>query len=139
MKINLSNYIEDQIEYFIEIFKSNGWDQEDIAYVSKKTNLQDWDLGIVFYGELLEYSEGKEDIITPWIVGKIEVETTDDIKLRSYASFILNELEKLNIHAFHDEDTYKGYFAKETHKGWTELKFYVNMEYPDGYWQNHTL
>ena len=40
---------------------------------------------------------------------------------------------------FKDEDSFMGYFSKEDHKGWTKLKFYINEEYPKGYWGNHTL
>lgn len=137
--LNLYNYIDDQIEFFIEKFKNAGWIQEDIQYVCKKTDLQDWDLGIVFYAELLEYREEGREVITPWVVGKLEVEETDYKKLKLYTSFVIQELKKMGIKPFHDEDSFMGYFAKHDNKGWTELKFYINSEYPDGYWENHTL
>jgi len=137
--INLKPYIDDQLFFFIEKFKEHGWKQEDIQYVTKKTNLQEWDLGIVFYGELLEYTEEDQDMITPWIVGRVEIEETDDLKIKACKSFILEELESMGLHPFHDEDAYMGYFSKESHQGWTKLKFYLNKFYPDGYWENHTL
>jgi len=138
-RINLRNYIDDQLEFFIEKFKENGWKQEDIHYVSKNTDLQEWPLGIVFYSELLEYTEKKKEVLTPWIVGRLEVETTEYDKLFEYADFILNELDQIDIHPFYDEDSFRGYFSKSNHQGWTKLKFYINKEYPDGYWENHTL
>jgi len=139
-RINLRNYVNEQLEFFIEKFKENGWKQEDIHYVSKDTELQEWPLGIVFYSELLEYREdNRREVLTPWIVGELEIETTEYDKLFEYADFILNELNQMNISPFHDEDSFRGYFAKSSHKGWTELKFYINKEYPKGYWENHTL
>ena len=138
-KINLRNYIDGQLEFFIEKFKENGWKQEDTHYVTMKTDLQDWDLGIVFYSEILEYEEEGRDVLTPWIVGRLEVEETDYSKLIKYARFILSELDEMGIKPFHDEDSFHGYFAKHENKGWTEIKFYINKEYPDGYWENHTL
>lgn len=142
--INLRSYIDDQLYFFIEKFKKHGWDQEDIHYVSKKTDLQDWPLGIVFYGELLEYTDKNFggnylNMITPWICGRLDIETTDDQDLRDYAGFILNELKIMRLKPFHDEDSFNGYFSKEEHKGWTQLKFYLNKFYPDGYWENHIL
>jgi hypothetical protein len=137
--INLASYTDDQIIFFIEKFKENGWKQEDLQYVNKETDIQDWPLGIVFYPELLEYTEDGKDMITPWICGEVEIETTDDLKLKVYKNFILKELEDMDLNPFHDEDAFYGYFAKNTHKGWTELKFYINKFYPDGYWQNHIL
>ena len=56
-----------------------------------------------------------------------------------YKSFVLEELNKMELHPFHDEDAFYGHFAKSEHKGWTELKFYLNKNYKDGYWENHTL
>lgn len=139
--INLRNYVNDQLFYFIEKFKEHGWKQEDISYVTKVTHLQEWSLGIVFYSELLEYTQDGPylNMLTPWVVGRLEVETTDHNKLRDYTDFIIDELEKMRLKPFHDEDSFMGYFAKEDNKGWTELKFYLNKHYPDGYWENHTL
>jgi len=137
--INLAQYTDDQVIFFIEKFKENGWEQEDFQYVNKETDLQDWPLGIVFYPELLEYTEDGKDMITPWICGEVEIETTYVEDLREYTKFILSELESMDLNPFHDEDAYMGYFAKDTREGWTELKFYLNKYYPNGYWENHTL
>ena len=137
--INLRNYIDNQLFFFIEKFKEYGWKQEDIHYVTKVTDFQDWPVGVVFYSELLEYTESRHEKLTPWIVGKLEVEKTEHSELVEYTNFILDELEKMGIKPFHDEDAFMGYFAKENHNGWTELKFYINQYYPDGYWENHTL
>ena len=102
-------------------------------------DLQEWPVGIVFYSELLEYEEEGRDVLTPWIVGRLEVEETDYNKLIKYARFILSELDEMGITPFHDEDSFHGYFAKHGNKAWTEIKFYINEEYPNGYWENHTL
>lgn len=138
-RINLRNYVDSQLMFFIEKFKKHGWKQEDNEYVCKKTDLQDWDLGIVFYSELLEYMENGRQVLTPWICGSIEIEVTDYPELKEYARFILDELEQMDIKPFRDEDAFLGYFSKTDNKGWTELRFYINEEYPKGYWENHTL
>jgi len=139
--INLKPYVDDQLFFFIEKFKEHGWNQEDTQYVCKKTDLQEWNLGIVFYCELLEYTDGGKylNMITPWVAGEIEVKTTDEQELRKYTAFIRNELDEMKLNPFHDEDSFMGYFSKEDHKGWTKLKFYLNKHYPEGYWENHTL
>ena len=137
--INLRYWVDNQLYYFIEKFKKHGWKQIDIHYIEKETHLQDWPVGVVFYSELLEYTENKEEVLTPWIVGRLEIETTDHLKLREYTDFILDELNKMEVKPFHDEDSFMGYFSKEDHDGWTQLKFYINMYYPGGYWGNHTL
>jgi len=146
--INLRKYIDDQLYFFIEKFKEIGWKQEDVHYISKKVDFQDRSLGIVFYSELLEYSD-KEfgnnylNMLCPWIVGRIEInnEKEENILpiLRSATDFIKEEVKLIGWKMFHDEDAFFGYFSRHNGRGYTRLKFYLNKEYPNGHWENHTL
>ena len=65
------------------------------------------------------------------------------VKLREYMDkqieFFVEKFVKNGWKMFHDEDSYRGYFSKEDKNGYTRLKFYLNREYPKGYWQNHVL
>ena len=138
-KFNLSTWVDKACQFYVDKFKENGWVQEDLTYVYKKTDFTEYPVGVVFYAKLLEYYEDGKNVITPWITGRLEVETTDDLKLKAYKSFILEELDQMGLHAFHDEDAFYGHFTKKVNKGWTELNFYLHPFYPDGYWENHTL
>lgn len=138
-RVNLKNYIDSQLNFFINKFIEIGWKREDLHYITKKIYSQNWNLGIVFYSELLEYREERKQVLTPWIVGMLEIKETDYHKLSKYADFIKEEVEKIGWKMFHDEDAFQGYFSKEENKGWTKLKFYINEEYSGGFWENHTL
>ena len=40
---------------------------------------------------------------------------------------------------FHDEDAFCGYFSREVHQDMVTFKMYLNPDFPEGYWSNHTL
>jgi hypothetical protein len=147
--ITLRKYLDDQIGFFMKKFMEIGWEQEDAAYIFKRTPFivnpdaknEDYKhgFGISFYPELLEYREDGEEVLCPWVVGDIEIENPSDETLRSVADFIKEEVQKIGWNMFHDEDAFRGHFAKDKKHSWTKLKFYLNQSYPEGYWQNHTL
>lgn len=147
--IKLREYMDKQIGFFVEKFIEIGWDQEDTSYIFKRTPFltnsdarnedYQYGFGIVFYADFLEYEEEGQDLLIPWVVGKIEIENPTEKILKNVTDFIKEEVEKIGWNMFHDEDSYRGYFSKENKNGWTQLRFYLNQEYPKGYWQNHTL
>ena len=158
-KINLWNDMKKQLDFFINKFKEIEWKQEDTYYIFKKVNFlvnpearnndYKYGFGIVFYSDLLSYTENNKYILTPWVCGKISIENNPNIKypvdcprLDKVANFIKEELKKINWKPFYDEDSFKGIFSKPELRKNTEnieIKFYLNKEYPKGYWQNHTL
>jgi len=147
--VKLREYMDLQIDFFVQKFVEIGWDQEDTSYIFKRTSFltnsaarnedYQYGFGIVFYSEFLEYEEEGQDLLIPWVAGKIEIENPTEEILKNVTDFIKEEVEKIGWNMFHDEDSYRGYFSKENKNGWTQLRFYLNQEYPKGYWQNHTL
>lgn len=103
---------------------------------------------MVLYAELLSYTEDSKYMLTPWICGRISV-TPEDIKdqksserLRFIAKTIQNDLKQLNIKAFFDEDAFLYNFSRpefNQRRDSVSIKFYINKDYPDGYWENHTI
>jgi hypothetical protein len=147
--VKLNEYMNNQIQFFVERFKEIGWKQEDISYLFKRTpfmsspdaNNDDYryGLGMVLYADFLKYEEEGQDLLIPWVVGRVEIENPTEEILKNVTDFIKAEVGNIGWKMFHDEDAYRGYFSKEDKKGWTQLKFYLNREYPNGYWQNHAL
>jgi len=147
--VKLREYMDNQIAFFVQKFMGNGWNMEDVAYLHKRTPfLTDADaknedyrygFGIVFYADFLRYEEEGQDLLAPWVVGRAEIENPTEEILKNVAEFIKAEVEAIGWKMFHDEDSYGGYFSKEDKNGYTRLKFYLNREYPNGYWQNHAL
>jgi hypothetical protein len=162
-KINLNDYMDKQLDFFIEKFKKIGWKQEDTHYIFKRVGFETnpsarnkdykYGFGIVFYAELLNYSEinnGKtEEVLTPWVVCRIQIDKNENIKypidcprLQKVVNFIKEEIKKIEWKPFYDEDAFKNNFSRPKIKenmSSVEIKFYLNMEYPNGHWENHTL
>ncbi len=66
----------------------------------------------------------------------------DDKNIKNIVKWVVeNVLNKLSIKPFKDEDAYLGYFSFEKNEACGELifSFYVNPDYPDGWWENHAL
>ena len=163
-RINLRNYMDEQLFFFIKKFKENGWKQEDTHYVFKRTDFivnpsarnedYKYGFGIVFYAELLEYSETNDqkrrvEVLTPWVCCRIQIDENKDVKypsdcprLEKVIEFMQKEFKEMGLEPFYDEDAYRQNFSRPEIKQnmeSVEIKFYLNMEYPDGYWENHTL
>jgi hypothetical protein len=148
--INLANYVDDQINFFVEKFKSIGWKQEDLAYLFKRTpflvnpearNIDyQYGFGLVFYSQLLQYGYGKNEMLTPWVVGRVELESPTSEILKNVTDFIKEEVKNIGWKMFYDEDSFRNNFSKEERRdGYIRLKFYLNKYYSAGWWENHTL
>lgn len=155
MKINLESQLQEEIEYFIEVFNNNGWFREDQAYITKKTSFvinptsknedSKYTLGLVLYPELLSYGDESKTgnyITTPWINCRFELEYNklNENIVDSVAKFLLDELKTMNIFPFKDEDALYGFLTRSKNKqGYNQHSFYINRDYPKGHWYNHTL
>jgi len=158
-KINLREVMEDQLDFFVKKFIENGWKQEDLHYVNKRVGFLTnpdaknddckYGFGIVFFTELLGYSEDGVNMLTPWVVGRISIDKNPDVKypsdcpkLQKVTEYMKKEFKKLGLKPFYDEDAFYGNFSRpepRQNTGDVTIKFYINMDYPDGYWENHTL
>lgn len=160
MNINLRTAIDDEIEWHVQNFISLGWVQEDISYLTKNIGIvtnpdsknEEWktSIGFVLYPELLEYTvrenvDGKrriEPTTCPWICGRITMTKDENEKYQIYskrvnevAEYMKEELKKLPIKPFYDEDAFHGVFSRPKDKlnGFIEFSFYINKDYPKGY------
>lgn len=151
----------EQLDYFIEKFKSIGYKEEDLHYLIRDTNIIlhpdsrnekfKTQFGMVLYMELLSYSEKNDNfsyMLTPWVCCRVTISPEDmkyqmdSPRLKKLATFIQKDLETLGLNAFFDEDSFmKNFTRPELHKDGdsVNIKFYVNKHYPEGYWENHTI
>jgi hypothetical protein len=151
MKINIAKEIEKEIQSIIEILIKKYPDtvQSDIGYVEISTPFltnpdarnEEWKTkaGLVFYPELLNYSENREEATVPWICVRLELENVNNNTERDLLKWISNRFSEVNLKPFYDEDSYLNNWRKEENRGWNKYRMYINPDYPDGYWENHTL
>jgi len=155
---NLYPEVVEQLDYFVEKFKSIGWKQEDLHYLIRDTDFITHpdsvnekfkhQFGMVLYAKLLSYNEDNKYNLTPWICCSITI-SPEDIKyqsdskrLKQVANLIKSDLSTLGIKPFSDEDSFQGNFSKpQLHKDRdsVSMQFYINKDYPNGYRENHTI
>jgi hypothetical protein len=129
MNTDISKTTDKEIQEIIEKLKAIGYKQEDECYVSKGK------LGLVLYPALLCYSNA----IVPWISVKMGFENIDESNARLIALALKIELESIGYTPFKDEDAFAGCASIERHPHWIEIKLYINPDFPNGLWENHTL
>lgn len=160
MKINLDRYIEQELSLMVRIFKDTGdWEQIDIHALESKIKFGGKKIILVFYPELLSYTyvwqEGagvyndarnkrSEDITTPWIACRVELEGEQDKEQHFKVLSALKKWleEKIKIKPFYDEDAPLGIYSRQCSaysRDWTKYVFYMNFDYPNGWWENHAL
>jgi hypothetical protein len=160
MKLNLHSYLQTELDNLVTIMRNcDGWKQID-CYTFESTKLFGGkEIILVFYPELLTYGyvyfegagvydNGKnrksEDWTTPWIACRVELEGEQNTP---WHHDVLKELkewakEKLPWQPFFDEDACYGIYSRQCSaysRDWTEYIFYINPDYPKGWWENHTL
>ena len=150
MKCNLKKYLDIDINIISKILLSTGdLSQIDIQAFEFKNKIDNLRLILVIYPELLfydySYKEGNdekfitEDSIVPWIACKFELEGTFE-EHQSTLKLLKEWInDKLIIKPFYDEDATYGIFSRKKENGWVEYKFYLNPDYKNGWWYNHTL
>lgn len=123
--------------------------------VNPTANNDDYLNGSLIYlsVDLLNYTTGnrreREDVLTPWVKCTFGVEydknekyPQDEKRIREIVGWVKkNIVEKLPFKAFYDEDAYSGNFSwdKKENLGSIYFSFYVNPDFPEGFWENHTL
>ena len=154
MKIDIAETTDREIQDIIgKLIKKEGYYQADEAYIEVQTPFlinpnsrnEEWKRKneLIHYPELISYYNGNNWITVPWICIKVEIEdsdyVTDDSKQRELCKWIVNELAEVGYKPFYDEDAFAGHFKKENRKGYMILKTYINPDFPNGFWSNHTL
>ncbi len=161
MNINLYNKIQDEINYFINIFVKNGWTinefkdgvekqvEFDVNPSAVNTYCKNL-ISIYFkYNLLTYYKKDTGCVITPWIKCNIHIENNEYIeyinecpRLINVVEYIRLELDRIGLKPFFDEDSFYNIFCKPKENknvGSVSTSFYLNIDYPGGFWCNHTL
>jgi len=159
MNINLDRYIEQELNLLDAIILETGdWKQIDIHAYESLIEFGGKKLILVTYGELLGYGyvwqEGRgacdsrktrsEEVVTPWLACRIELQGNQSTKGHSDVLKALKDwaYDKMPWRPFYDEDATYGIFRITTSpygRDETRYTFYVNPDYPTGWWENHTL
>lgn len=152
METNIAKVTDLEIELIIHKLVKDDFKQVDEAYVEVETPFticndcpnkdRESTLGIVLYPELLSYHNDKEWVTIPWICLKMELEghhLMDEKIQREIVKWVKERFEKNGYTPFKDEDAFAQHATRNEHKGWVELKMYINPDFPDGYWSNHAL
>lgn len=154
--LNLWPEAEKEVQFFVEKFVQNGWQQDDTSYIHKgvdfitspDANNEEWKrkVSLVLYPSLLGYGRDGKEVTEVWIKCRTTVmqpsegPAYDNDLLVNVAKFLQKEIEAIGWKAFYDEDAFHGNFTRpEGGKDYTEFAFYLNQAYPEGYWENHTL
>jgi hypothetical protein len=151
-KINIAEELDGEISEVVKkLIKEECCEQVDVAYIEIKTPFElnpdapnkDWinKVGMVFYPELITYTENGKSMNTPWIACRIELENISDEKLiGDLLKWLVDLLKKSGYKPFMDEDAkWNHWKADNSHKDWKEYTCYINPSYPDGYWENHAI
>jgi len=155
MKINLYKYLDQETTIVNQMLQKTGWKMIDDMYLEREFSGRK--VGVVIYPELLRYEyvyrpgygqsgiekekRTHETHIIPWIACRMEFPDDEAV------SDILKEVkewlkENFPLKAFYDEDATHGIYAKKCSaysRDWTKYIFYVNPDFPEGWWENHTL
>lgn len=154
MKINLDPYLQMELTLITRLFESKGWTTEDEHAVRKKFDGKE--IYLVFYPELLSYEytytpgDSSNDSKTvseyhriPWIACRMEFEGEEVKDHEKYLTAVKEWVDKnIPLKPFYDEDATYGIYAKKCSpysRDWTQYIFYLNPDFPDGWWQNHAL
>lgn len=134
MKENFQTRVQQDIDKVIEALLDVGFEYVDNNYLEYED--EDMPIYVHLYPEFLTYSTGGkgkpiETLLEVWIACEIE-----DDEIDTAGNIVKELLKKSYLKPFKDEDAIKGIFAR---KGEYKIAFYMNPDYPQGYWQNHVL
>lgn len=152
---NLYDQVDEEINFFAQKFTEAGWTREDDAYLYKDVGFdvhpdaanEEWKTkaSLTLFPELLSYTENSKYILSPWLACKISVANGEgqDERLKELTSLLVKDIESFGFKTFYDEDApFGGKFVRPEEKenmGSYSTRCYINKDYPNGYWENHTL
>jgi hypothetical protein len=150
MIINIAEQVEKEISLIMDrlVLHDPNFEVVDNSYLEVKTPFlinpdsrdDEWKpkIGVVLYPELLTYNFGQQ-YVTPWICVRFELETKDMTIHRELCKWFVDKFKAIGIEPFMDEDATWNHYKKEERNGYTKYHLYVNPDYPNGHWENHTL
>ncbi len=150
-KVNISEEMDKEISDLMEaLLKNEEFEMFDEGYIEIKTPFEinpdsknpEWKnkVGMVFFPELLTYGNRDEVQRTPWIACRISLEgERDELKDGELLKWLISMIEKSGYKPFMDEDARWNHWKEEKKNGYTEYSCFVNPDYPEGHWENHTL
>jgi hypothetical protein len=150
MIINIAEQVEKEISLIMDrlVLHDPNFEVVDNSYLEVKTPFlinpdsrdDEWKpkIGVVLYPELLTYNFGQQ-YVTPWICVMFELETKDMTIHRELCKWFVDKFKAIGMEPFMDEDATWNHYKKEECNGYTKYHLYVNPDYPNGHWENHTL
>lgn len=133
--INLSDTAFYQINCIMETFQKNGWYViTDYLVISPSNCKRNYSL--MFEECLLKTG----NIKTLWIAcSTIINESETGYLCKEYGNYITSELSNMHLHPFRDQSAFMDYLKVNTLPFGMKMTFYLNTEFPNGYWENHIL
>jgi hypothetical protein len=150
-KVNISEEMDKEIGDLTEaLLKNEECEMFDEGYIEIKTPFEinpdsrnpDWKnkVGMEFFPELLVYGNGDNVQRTPWITCRISLEgERDEKQTGELLKWLISMIEESGYKPFMDEDARWNHWKEEKKNGYTEYSCFVNPDYPEGHWENHTL
>jgi hypothetical protein len=153
-KINIAEEVDREIQTLMEaLLKNEECEMFDDGYIEIQTPFEsnpdsinpesENKVGMVFFPELLTYgNEGKSNKVqrTPWIACRVSLEgERNELKDRELLKFLVSLIEKSGYKPFMDEDAKWNHWREDEGNGYIEYTCFVNPDYPEGHWENHTL
>ncbi len=150
-KLNIAVEMDQEIQDLIEaLLKNQECEMIDDGYVEIQTPFEinpdsrnpEWinKVGMVFFPELLVYGNGAQVQRTPWIACRISLEgERNEQQTGELLKWLISLIEKSGYNPFMDEDARWNHWKEEKKNGFSEYTCYVNPDYPQGHWENHTL
>lgn len=146
---NLKDKIDQDIEKVAEALLELGMDRVDDVYFElldkdnpiesalsdPQTGAPDYEFptkfAVILFPKLISY----EDKTEVWIACQVHVEND----LKGTAKMIKEFMNNIKFKPFKDEDSLLEMFKVDYSFAELYIRFYVNPDYPDGYWRNHAL
>lgn len=153
-KTDLAPEMANEIEELIVKLCDKGANREDTHYITYDTpyeitpgSAHPKHLGIVFYTDLISYSDTEDKnkavgyVLQPWIACRISLDNVErsheDVK--TILDWVVKKVEEIGLKPFMDEDASYNHWNRKEASDYTEYTMYVNPSYPDGVWENHTI
>jgi len=156
MKLNLQDQIETDIELIMKDFIDNDdWNTVSNHMIEKMISKDLSKIKLIIYPTILHYDERDIDQSQIWYTCWF---TVDEIEVDRALNYFIDKFPELKYKPFKDEDALREYFVpfkrskksffykiKEHYlmdyfpKNFVTTAFFLNPDYPDGYWNNHTI
>jgi len=150
MKLNLHNQIEFDIDLIIkEFIENHGWNHIDAQLMEK--SIEKAIVNLIIYPKILNYEERNYQSQI-WYTCLF---TVDDTEMTKTFEYFLRLFPTLKYKPFKDEDALYQHFVpykKEKYAAtlfkkmlkltpilYSKSAFFLNPDYPNGYWGNHTI